>query len=1060
MNLDRFLQLFARPLLAWVLALSICPALVAVDATRKTYDLPAADAVVALKRFSEQSGRELVYPVEQVRGITTQEVKGELTALEAINRMLAGTDLYVLQDEKTGALAVNRATDPNAARAAQGSGRPQKSTTTKGGALELERVEVSSSKINGPVNQTIFSTTETGVFNYDVISRVDIDRMGVTSLEELMRFVPQTSDYGSVSLQGQVGNPQIAGGATFQNSEVKLRGFASTQTAILINGRRLQRGNITAGADLSRIPIGAIERIEILPSSASAVYGGGAIGGVINVILRKDFAGRDLTATFSTSTDGGGTKYGFSFYEGRFFNEGRTRLSLTLAYEKTEPLYLDDRDFLQRALNRYPQSSALTVSGRPIFEQYIIPAFAAAPGTIVINAVTGGLGIPGNPNARFAGIPTGLTSAQANALTPDSFSSTADRANLSPRYGRSIVYRPEERSSINGSFEHDFIPDKLSFYSEFGGSYFRSQYSFPQITTTVNLTATDPLNPFRTGVTPGFVGKAITIYLDAKDLPDSTLFQERQGARTVLGFKGKIGDNWEWSLDGTGEYGRSHSDGMNPTQNLVTFMTSTATVGLTQAQRRAIYNPLADHSANPASAAMAPYYGYNRQFSYYNYLAQANFRVVGDVFDLPAGPIRVSPGAEFIWFQARSGQVVTTAPDYLAALGGVQGVPSVTRNSRRTESAFVESSIPLISEKWRPLPLHAVELNLAARWEGTDDSTDKTSPTAGIRVALTRDVAFRVAYSEGFFPPDQSNYEAPRSNPAATTPFNDPARGNLSYNYPRGDISGGNPNLKPETSTAWNYGVILTPRFLRGLTFTADYWTIEKKDAIRVIPGPFEVVANPTSYPGRLERSAPSASDLAAGWLGPVTLIDWTPINVGFTKTEGADFRLRYLHDAGETGQFTFVTTASWTNSFRDQVLVVNPIVERVNSSGNPLKWRGNASLFWERQAWTAGLTARYVDAYSADSTVPSPAFPTATGFDGAKIGSATLFDLQFSYKIPYSQASGRGVRDWVSGTQWTLGIENVLNKEPEFRTDRFGFYSRYENPRQRYVSFSIKKSL
>jgi outer membrane receptor protein involved in Fe transport len=91
---------------------------------------------------------------------------------------------------------------------------------------------------------------------------------------------------------------------------------------------------------------------------------------------------------------------------------------------------------------------------------------------------------------------------------------------------------------------------------------------------------------------------------------------------------------------------------------------------------------------------------------------------------------------------------------------------------------------------------------------------------------------------------------------------------------------------------------------------------------------------------------------------------------------------------------------------------------------------------------------------------VPSPAFPTATGFDGAKIGSATLFDLQFSYKIPYSQASGRGVRDWVSGTQWTLGIENVLNKEPEFRTDRFGFYSRYENPRQRYVSFSIKKSL
>jgi len=1032
----------------------------AADNYRKPYDLPADDATASLKRFSEQSGRELVYPVDQVRGITTRPVKGDLTALEAINRMLAGTDLYVLQDEKSGAFAINRASDPNAARAAQGSGRPQKTSPGSGGALELERVEVSSSKINGPVNQTIFATEETGVFNYDVISRVDIERMGVTNMEELMRFIPQTSDYGSVSLQGQVGNPQSPGGATFQNSEVKLRGFASTQTSILINGRRLQRGNITAGADLSRIPIGAIERIEILPSSASAVYGGGAIGGVINVILRKDYSGRDITATFGTSTDGGGTKYGLSYFDGRSFNEGRTRLSMTLSYEKTEPLYLDDRDFLQRAMERYPQSSSLTVSGRPIYEQYIIPAFAAAPGTILINAVSGGLGIPGNPNARFAGIPSGLTAAQASALTPSSFDATADRANLSPRYGRSVLYRPEERYSLNGALEHEFIPDRLSFYSEFGGSYFRSQYSFPQITTTVNLTATDPLNPFRTGVTPGFVGKPVTIYLDAKDLPDSTIFQERQGARTVLGFKGRIGDNWEWSLDGTGEYGRSHSDGMNPTQNLVTFITSTATVGLTQAQRRAIYNPLADHTANPATSAMESFYGYNRQFSYYNYLSQANLRVVGDIFDLPAGPIRISPGAEFIWFQARSGQVVTTAPGYLSALGGVQGVPSVTRNSRRTESAFLESSIPLISGKWRPIPLHAVDLNLAARWEGTDDSTDKTSPTAGIRIALTKDVAVRLSYSEGFFPPEQSNYEAPRFNPAATTPFNDPARGNLSYNYPRGDISGGNPDLKPETSKAWNYGLILTPRFLPGLTFTADYWTIEKEDAIRVINGPFVVVADPESYPGRLERSPASPADIANGWLGPVTLINWTPVNVGFTKTEGTDFRVRYLHDAGSAGQFTFLTTASWTNSFRDQILPINPIVERVSSSGNPLRWRGNASLFWERKELTAGLTARYVDDYSADSTVPSPAFPTATGFDGERIPSATLFDLQISYKFAYRQSSGRGVQDWVGGTQWTLGIENVLNKEPEFRTDRFGFYSRYENPRQRYVYLQIKKSL
>ncbi len=927
-------------------------------------------------------------------------------------------------------------------------------------ATKLAAFEVSESRINGAVNQTIFNSDENGVFNYDIISRADIERMGATSMEELLRFVPQTSDYGSVSLQGQVGNPQVAGGATFQNSEVKLRGFASTQTSILVNGRRLQRGNLTAGPDLSRIPISAIERIEILPSSASAVYGGGAIGGVINVILRKDYAGRDLTTYVGTSTDGGATEYRFSYFEGRAFNRGRTRLSLTLTYQHREPLYLDDREFLQRALDRYPPSSALLVSGRPIYEQYIIPAFAANPGTIVLNATAGGLNIPGNPTARIAAIPSGLNAAQASALTPASFTASAGRANLGTRYGRSVLYRPEDRSSLNAQLEHEFIPDKLSFYAELGASYFRSNYSFPQITPAISLTATDPLNPFRTGVTPGFIGLPITVYVDALDLPDPSLFQERQGARTVLGFKGKLGHRWEWSLDGSGEYGRSHSDGRNPTQNLSTFLSSTATLGLTQAQRRALYNPLADHTQFSSAAAMAPFIGYNRQFSYYNYLAQANLRVIGDVLDLPAGPLRVSPGAEFIWFQARSNQIVTTAPDYLANLGGTPGVTSVTRNSRRTESAFIESVLPLLGEKWRPLPLHSAELNLAARWEGTDDSSDKASPTAGLRVALTRDVAVRFSYSEGFFPPDQSNYEGPRENPAAVTPFTDPFRGNVTYNYAHGEISGGNPNLRPETSKAFNYGIVLTPRFLPGLNLSVDYWKIEKTDAIRVITGPSDVVANSASYPGRLTRAAPSPTDLANGWLGVVTMVDWRPVNVGFTATDGADLRVRYTRNTAALGKFTFITTATWTNSFRDQILPISPIVERVNASPNPLKWRGNASLFWERGPWLAGLTARYIDDYAADSTTPSPSLPTATGFDGDKIPSAKTYDLQFGYSFPARQKGGRGLAPWLGGTQWTLGCQNLLNKAPAYRTDRFGFYSRYEDPRQRFVSIQIKQTL
>jgi hypothetical protein len=296
---------------------------------------------------------------------------------------------------------------------------------------------------------------------------------------------------------------------------------------------------------------------------------------------------------------------------------------------------------------------------------------------------------------------------------------------------------------------------------------------------------------------------------------------------------------------------------------------------------------------------MAQYLEYNRQYTYYNALSQANFRMVGDVFQLPAGPVQVSPGAEVIWSQYRTRATVGVSEAIRTAIpSGIIG-PSNTRDqqARRTESVFFESVIPLIGPKWRPLPLESVDLNLGARWEGTDDSTKETSPVAALLIAPTKDVAFRVSYAEGFFPPDQSQYENARVNPAAITPFTDPARGNITYNYPHEEISGGNPDLKPETSKAWNYGVILTPRVLPGLSFTVDFWEIEKVNAILQPTGPSAILAAPDSYPGRVVRAAPTATDLANGWLGAVTSVDYRAVNVGFTQTEGIDFKVRYRQE-------------------------------------------------------------------------------------------------------------------------------------------------------------------
>ncbi|HRG55916.1 MAG TPA: TonB-dependent receptor, partial [Lacunisphaera sp.] len=481
-----------RALAAGVFVLSLCALSASADATKKSFDLAAGDAAQTLKAYTQQSGVQIVYPVDQVRGVQTQAVKGEYAAREALDAMLTRTGLVAVQDERTGALAVRRDAGPNDQRAAQmePSARPEKPARTSNGAIELEKYEVVGTRINGLANQTIVRTDEAGALAYDVINRVDIERLGVTSLEELFRVVTQTSDYGSQSLQGSALNPAFAGGATYQNSEVKLRGFSSLQTTILVNGRRLQRGNLTAGPDLNRIPVAAIDRIEILPSSASAIYGGGAIGGAINIILRRDYTGRDLTVSGGISTDGGAERYQLTYFEGRTFNGGRTRFSFTVDYQHSGPLYNSDRPYLDNLLARYPANTTALVSGRSAFEQYILQAFNGMPGTVLINSLTGTLPIPGTTGVRYAAIPANQ---DGSALTPASFVAGAGQANLGGRYNRSIIYRPEDRYAFTSQLEHEFVKDKLSMYAEAGVTYFRSEITFPMNLSSMSLSATDPL---------------------------------------------------------------------------------------------------------------------------------------------------------------------------------------------------------------------------------------------------------------------------------------------------------------------------------------------------------------------------------------------------------------------------------------------------------------------------------------------------------------------------------------------------------------------------------------
>lgn len=1058
--LRRTASLFAALFLAFGICI-VTPSLHA-EETKHEFDIPAGEARPMLRLFSSQAKQEIVFYSKAVEGFRTNAVKGHFTSKEALNQMLMDSGLVAASD-KSGAIAVRRETDAekNVARAtAQPSDRP----------IEMERVEVKDSRIDGLINKGLLQAGPDAPLYHSVVTRADIERLGATSMEELFRYLPQTTT-GVTSSQSIVSD--FGSGARFPTTS--LRGFSASQTVILINGRALPRTSPTVGggADIDRIPIAAIERVEILPYAGSAIYGAGAIGGAINIILRKDYSGRDLTSYVGTSTQGGATEYRFTYVEGRSFNSGRTNLTLTLNHQHRQGLYARDRNYLANLFSRYgPNSPVRLANGSLAFEQLTIPAFAGAPGTIVITnpptAAVNDLGIPGAPGARFATVPSGTSPAQTANLTPASFGATAGKLDPSlGRYGRMVLYEPLDSTSINLQVEHKFIPEKLEGYGEFTLGWNRREANYPE-TFSIFLSSSDPLNPFRDNVTPGFVGRSVRVYFDTPEFPDANNQQEYQSARAVLGLKGSLSRNWEWSADGVIDYADSTSD----VRSSITFLNL---LSFSPGPGRDLYPYLSDHSRYPISAADADrYFWFKFHVGNRSVVKEGNVRLMGDVFELPAGPLRTSLLSKYRSFDLTGSRIndgsVDSSTLYLGGPWDNSNLPVVSQ--RNTWQNAVELAVPVIGKKWHPLPVDAFDLNLSASYESNDtggrnqssqrdfSAASKSSNTyvAAAKIQITPDVAFRGSYSEGFYPPDWNDVSDLVSPRTTTSGVLDPRRGNTPSSTPFTWYNGGNPDVRPESAQSVNYGMLFTPRFIQGLSVTVDVWRTEKKDAI-IRTNLTQILSRPDDFPSSLTRAPATPAEQALGWLGVITEARTGPLNVSRLKTDGVDIHGKYSRKLGDASELILNGNASFTNHFQTKALPSSSLVEAAGAGG-PLRWRGYASATLLRGDYGLTITGRYVGHYYSSTTSPSPAFLSANGLDGGRIPAALLWDLQFTREISYNK-SAHGWRGWASGTKWTLGCLNVLDDEPSFVSDiASGFYNRQVDPRQRYVYVQIRKSI
>jgi iron complex outermembrane receptor protein len=998
----------------------------AAEAPTKTYNLPAADAVKTLKAFSEQSGEQIVYPVEQVRGVQTNAVTGELSARAALDRMLDGTGLVVVQDEKTGALAVRKS-------------ELQKTLT---GAIKLEKVTVLGSRIR--------RTDAEGPSPVSVYDAEFIRATGAMTLADFMNYLPQ--NYTGIA-SGRASSPNEFNPEFGQRTEsttppfnfvlgssdappgqtgvsgVSLRGLGSGSTLVLVDGRRVAQsgaGNRSTDTrqgfvDLNTIPLASIDHIEVTTDGASAIYGADAVGGVINIVLKKDWSGRELNATYKASEHGGGEERSVSVTAG--FAHKKISGTVTVEYYDRQSMKASQRSYSKNqnhsAIAAGTFTSSTTGVTTPLFGRdyrlnYGYPAVIQASGGVVAG------NFDAIPGIRVVLVPTGATSTPtiAQFVPTTTVVSPATVVNLAgQRRANTAAYIdliPKSiRNSVSGNLKYT-ITDRLEAYVSYRTSLTRGFYTTQPVTSITGGFGTAALlpaafNPFNQNVTVGMVLNEF----------GSTSQSTRTKADSANGgIHGKFGETWQWDLNTGWQRQRF-------LQTTRLFNTGGFAALLTATDPAQRFNPFIDASAPgaPSQAALLETLAIYPTLETKSTLTSVDFTADGTIFTLPGGPLQIAFGGS-----SNHSVVDSTTVGVSTTLVPVK-TAVVTNGAQTTNAVFAEASVPVFGKPNAAPLLRRLDLQLAGRYE-TNGRFGKAVPKYGISWSPVQPLLFRASFSQGFRAPGVTEYITPNTNTTST--LSDPLRTPPSTT---GIIvrNGSNPDPKAEVSDTKTAGVIYEPGFVKGLSLQVNYYDTVVTDTLQLLSAQ-TIINNEALFPERVTRAAPTAGDLSLGQPGQITAVDRVYVNFGRVANRSLDFVVDYTLPSMTYGKWRASLSASRTLEDTRQLAPGQPAVVLEGDTGAPPKWKFNGSLFWYKKAWSASIFVWYLDGFESNS-VGNVLVANSGGSVYFATPSVTKVDVHAGYEFK------RGLwRGYGKGLRVNVGVNNLFDKEPPFSDTVFGY--------------------
>jgi len=914
-------------------------------------------------------------------------------------------------------------------------------------AAKLDRVQVTGSRIRRAQVE--------GQSPVMTITREQIERTGLTSIADVLQELTTGGSAlnSRLNSSGNFGFPPDGSGVGAGAATVDLRHLGSNRVLVLVDGLRWvnesSASGVSSAVDLNTIPIAMIDRVEILEDGASSIYGTDAIGGVVNIITRRDFEGATASVQYGQFDEGDGETLDAQVS----FGGQSDRLSYFFSASFTDQRKIGSGD---RSISSFPvpgtgltRGSSGTPRGRFIF---VDPNTDEVFDGTLRNPVTG---LPVyDPNDPFGAgtdfIPFGNN----------------ERFNFSPF---NLLLTPNERLSLFTNFDYR-LTDRVSLWGRVLYNQREStNRAAPEpiflgpgagtgsLADGVSIDVTNPFNPF------GFSLDADSNFILLGRRPVEAgprIF--RQDVDTTYLAGGARGDfdlgtrNFFWDINLV----RTENDARQTTRGSFNIARIAQALGpvdqCTGATNGCV--PLDLFSgAGGITQEMLDFISFFGVDISKQEMTSISGNITGDLFELPAGAVGFAAGYEYRDLSGRF------QPDSVIVAGESNGVPALpTSGSYDVNELYGELVIPLLSD----LPgFKQLDFTAALRYSDFDTFGSEVTNKFGLRWAVTDELLLRGSYAEGFRAPgigelfgSASRFDAVLSD--LCTDFNNsgvsqtiinncvalgvPADGSFSQVNPQISVTtGGNIDLDPESSDSYMLGAVYSPRWTdrvnwaSRLDFGVTWYRHEIDAAIQAIDAQTQLNA--------CIRTLGNAfcDGISRSSVGAINGFNNRLTNIGGIETDGFDFNIDYASPATGFGQFELSWNTTFVNEYDELLLDSNDPSQLAardlvgleeNDSAIP-EWQSNLLLNWRMGAWSANWTMRYIDGVTevcSDFLDGSPNSLTNLGlcsspnFDDNglsknSIGSTTYHNVQLGWT---TELDGFGL-------DLTAGVRNLFDRDP-----------------------------